>query len=128
MNRKKLQLWEKKLKVAEKEKQMLERKQKRKVALEDKARKDAEKTKRKLQNEQKKTEKFTQLQKELHTCTINDDTSEGETRCPVCGAVYEEDKSDSLWIGCDNCDLWYCLKCTDVSVDNIADVYHCDRC
>ena len=116
-------------KVTKKEKRMVEHEQKRKVALEEKAREDAKKEKLKLQNEQKKTaKKLTLLQKKLQSCTINDDTSEDETRCPVCGAIYEEDESDSLWICCDNCDLWYCLKCADVLEDNIPDIYYCDRC
>lgn len=116
-------------KVTKKEKRMVEHEQKRKVALEEKAREDAKKEKLKLQNEQKKTaKKLTPLQKKLQSCTINDDTSEDETRCPVCGAIYEEDESDSLWICCDNCDLWYCLKCADVLEDNIPDIYYCDRC
>ena len=114
MSRKKLRAAENKAqKVAEKEKRMIEREQKRKVALEEKARKYAEKQKQ---------------QKSLLNYRRNCIPVPLKSRCPVCGAIYEEDESDSLWIGCDNCDLWYCLKCTNVSEDNIPDVYHCDRC
>ena len=99
---------------------MIEREQKSGLG---KVRKYAEKQRMK----KKPAKKLTQLQNKLHFCTIKDDASEGETR-PVCGAIYEEDESDSLWISCDNCDFWYCLKYTNVSEDNIPDVYHCDRC
>lgn len=75
---------------------MLEREQKRKVAWEEKAKIDTGKEKRKLQNEEKTM--LIRIQKRLQSCTINDDTSEaeGETCCPVCGAIYEEDESGSV--------------------------------
>lgn len=53
-------------------------------------------------------------------------TPEEETRCQVCGAIFEE--SSSLGICCDKCDLWYCLECTNLSEENIPDTYYCYRC
>ena len=56
---------------------------------------------------------------ELDQLCIDVDSSDSEltATCPSCGGlVFDEDK-DETWICCDKCDLWYDLKCSNVSID-----------
>lgn len=57
----------------------------------------------------------------------NESNTESEAECPKCGLVYGED--DSVWIQCDNCGLWWDMKCSGVSdVENIPDIFFCETC
>ena len=57
----------------------------------------------------------------------NESNTESEAECPKCGLVYGED--DSVWIQCDNCGLWWDMKCSGVSdVENIPDIFCCETC
>uniref|UniRef100_A0A1X7V3W1 Zinc finger PHD-type domain-containing protein n=1 Tax=Amphimedon queenslandica TaxID=400682 RepID=A0A1X7V3W1_AMPQE len=51
--------------------------------------------------------------------------SDSITECPTCGAVYGED--ESIWICCDNCDVWYNYECTGLQ-NEIPDEYFCSAC
>ena len=53
-------------------------------------------------------------------------SSESEAECPKCGLVYGED--DSLWICCDECSMWFDLKCSGISAHSIPEHFVCDDC
>ena len=53
---------------------------------------------------------------------------EDQTVCTVCGLIYGSD--DSLWVGCDGCNQWFDLKCTNIRDKySIPDTnYFCQNC
>ena len=82
------------------------------------------------QNRKSKREKLTALDKDLQHLNIDshsDSSSDEDTAvCPLCGLVYPD--TSGLWIGCDACDAWFDIKCTDVDENCIPDVYYCQKC
>ena len=40
------------------------------------------------------------------------DSEVSDAQCPVCGISYQGDDSESVWVCCDNCELWLDFKCT----------------
>ena len=80
------------------------------------------------QKEKSKREKLTALERDLQRLTIDSDSSSDQDTavCPSCGLIYPD--TSGLWIGCDVCDAWFDLKCTDVDENCIPDVYYCPKC
>ena len=49
--------------------------------------------------------------------------------CPLCGLLYPD--AGGLWIGCDGCDAWFDIKCTEdsvITVGNIVSFSHVCLC
>ena len=70
----------------------------------------------------------TALESDLQHLTIDSDSGDDEDTavCPLCGLVYPD--TSRLWIGCDACDAWFDLKCTDVDDNCIPDVHYYPKC
>ena len=69
------------------------------------------------------------LEDALQDLTIHSDSLEDEDRaiCPTCSLVYPDD--GGFWIGCDGCNNWFDLKCTDVKdEEHVPDTYYCLNC
>lgn len=58
------------------------------------------------------------------TCTS--ESEEDNAVCPICGMMYVDD--DGVWIGCDGCDQWFNIQCTDISSETLPDKYFCEVC
>ena len=72
------------------------------------------------------------LEDVLQNLTIDSDhdnsyLDEDRAVCPTSGLIYPDD--GGFWIGCDGCNNWFDLKCTDVqSEEHIPDEYYCKKC
>ena len=127
----------------------LKTKEKEKIAAEEtKKAKQLERKRKRLEKEEKKKEKES-LRKEktkrkqpvrkrvspppldqmVTKLTMSDsEDEEDNTVCPKCGLVCKDDP-DGFWVCCDACDLWYCLKCTDIPSKNcVPDIFICYKC
>lgn len=63
----------------------------------------------------------------LSISSSESDKDEDEAICPKCGMLYSSDSG--LWVGCDSCDQWNDLKCTNIkSKRTVSDVYIRDAC
>ena len=65
----------------------------------------------------------------MQDLTIHSDSLEDEDRAirPTCSLVYPDD--GGFWIGCNGCNNWFDLKCTDVEdEEHVPDTYYCLNC
>ena len=108
--RKKKKELEEQEKARKKEERLRQREERRK----DKEREEREKAARKVQKKKKESK------------VINDSD---DCKCPACGRVYIEDcETSETWIGCDICNSWYHLECTDVDARDVEEDFICKLC
>ena len=73
-----------------------------------------------------------ELENKFEQLRITSDESSSEAsdaQCPVCGITYQEDDSESVWICCDNCELWLDFKCTGLkNPKQLPKFYYCPSC
>ena len=79
----------------------------------------------KEKHKQNPCKKHPPLLKEM--VTTQSSPEESIVVCPICGLTYGEDSS--LWICCDECNLWYDLHCSTVpDAKSIPETYLCQVC
>ena len=121
-----------KLKVKEEEKRekqrmLSEREEKRKAKSRESGRQKAAKGKKgKMRRDTVRKKDTTTLDTDLEHLNLGSSNEEDTAVCPLCGLVYPD--TSGLWIGCDRCDSWFDIKCTDVDEKCIPDVYFCPQC
>ena len=111
----------------EEQRMLSEREEKRKAKSRESGRqKAAEGKKGKMRRDTVRKKDTTTLDTDLEHLNLGSSDEEDTAVCPLCGLVYPD--TSGLWIGCDRCDSWFDIKCTDVDEKCIPDVYFCPQC
>ena len=66
------------------------------------------------QKQKSKGGDLTALERDMEQVVFDSDLGDNEDTaiCPLCVLVYCD--MSGVWIGCNSCDAWFDLKCTDV--------------
>ena len=111
----------------EEQRMLSEREEKKKAKSRESGRqKAAEGKKGKMRRDTVRKKDTTTLDTDLEHLNLGSSDEEDTAVCPLCGLVYPD--TSGLWIGCDRCDSWFDIKCTDVDEKCIPDVYFCPQC
>ena len=64
------------------------------------------------------------IEKAIEELTLSDQSdSESDAQCPKCGLTFQEDRSNSIWVCCNNCQAWLDFNCTGLSDPDLPEVY-----
>ena len=112
-----------------KEEEMISKREERARKKEEREQKKMEKQKEKKKKElESKTGKKKKRQKVNFVESDCDDQDTG-CWCPACGTNYDDDASNSEWVGCDGCYQWWHISCLGLTKKDLpSGDFFCEEC